>query len=69
MADRAASEALGDALMRRACEAMQASFARGEYIDGLDAALSVLEPRLIEAFPLRAGRVDVDELPNRPALL
>lgn len=69
VADRAAAAALGDALLQQACAAMQQAFARGEHVQGLDDALALLEPRLIEAFPLMAGQRDPDELPNRPTLL
>lgn len=69
VADRAASAALGPATMQQVCEILREAFRDGRREQGLLQAIALLNGRLAEAFPPGAPEADVNELPNRPAIL
>jgi len=69
VADRAASAALGAVTMQQVCEILREAFRDGRREQGLLQAIALLNGRLAEAFPPGAPEAEVNELPNRPAML
>jgi len=51
------------------CEDMQREFRAGRYADGVIAGVEDVGRIIGAHYPQRPGQRDVDELPNRPALL
>ena len=69
VADRSAAAALGQQTMQQACDRLREAFIDGRHEQGMLDALDVLHAELARAFPVDPRARDVDELPNRPAIL
>jgi uncharacterized membrane protein len=68
IADRSAARAIPQAEWDDIARSMSAAFARGEFREGVGAAVVRLNALLSQAFPAN-GADNPDELPNRPAML
>ncbi len=69
VADRAAARAIGDARWQAICATASEAFARGEFEDGVVAALGSIHETLAGAFPAVAGSAPRNELPDGPVVL
>ncbi len=67
VADRAAAAAIAPERWHAVCEALAAAYREGRYEAGTLAAVERIHALLAAAFPPVEG--DLDELPNRPAML
>lgn len=69
VADRGIHSHVDDAEWAAMAQRMSAAFREGRFEDGLTQALEEISALLVEHFPLGAGDVDVNELPDEPVVL
>jgi uncharacterized membrane protein len=68
IADRGAARRVDPAAWARACDSVRDSFVAGRHVDGVLAAIAVLNDALAAAYPADGG-AGRNELPNRPLVL
>lgn len=69
IADRGLTKRVGAAAWNALLDHMRASFRHGEFEAGLSHAVDEVGELLIQHFPLQAGELNPNELPDAPALL
>jgi uncharacterized membrane protein len=69
VADRGCDGRIGEDEWRDVCAEMQAAFRAGRWREGAVRGVEEVSRLLAREFPRVEGRIDVNELPNRPALL
>jgi uncharacterized membrane protein len=68
VADRGIHRAVGDEAWAAICRRMEAAFRDGRFAAGAEEGIAAINALLTRHFP-RAGRADVNELPDRPLIL
>ena len=67
VADRAIHRLVGEQGWEAICQRMEAAFRDGRYVDGVETGIREISTLLAQHFP--GDSRDVDELPNKPAIL
>lgn len=68
VADRGLNDVVEPQVWQAMVSRMSAAFRRGQFEDGLTQALEEVSALLVQHFPLRAGEVSPNELPDSPVL-
>lgn len=68
VADRGLNEVVEPKVWQAIVSRMSAAFQRGQFEDGLTHALKEVSALLVQHFPLKAGEVNSNELPDSPVL-
>ena len=68
VADRGLNKHVGAAEWQRIADAMREAFRAGPLEPGLNQAIDAVDELLVRHFPLAAGAIDVNELPDAPVV-
>ena len=68
LADRGVHRAAGPEFFERICREIEEAYRKGDFLNGTLSGIDSVSQKLEELYP-RDGRVDHNELPDRPAVL